>query len=296
MACMDKTYVNKEQYILARQFWMDTREKQLEELGALQWLYPFGAFKNHDDDYTNDLPSDELLATNKDIIEYFPYETTETVLWNTGTIFDIWLIKNCKLDFIQDRLKTQYGENFFAFKYVDEMDTSKGKYLLRIEEKENTLYFFKENGGEMISTIDKLVFFGSTYILELIDVAFKSINGIGYKKDRVDLTVTFVLFGLVIQCKNGLFYYLGDEIEPIEDIGWIRKGDFDPIKIKHSYDINDVDDYEDEEIFISKDKECFGVMDFKDYSKDRIGRYVHMLPDYLSDLINFKKNDSAETN
>lgn len=31
-------------------------------------------------------------------------------LWNTPTYFDVWLIRNCPLDFIQDRLQEQYGD------------------------------------------------------------------------------------------------------------------------------------------------------------------------------------------
>lgn len=33
----------------------------------------------------------------------------ELPIWNTPTYLDIWLIRNCPLEFIQDRLKEQYG-------------------------------------------------------------------------------------------------------------------------------------------------------------------------------------------
>ena len=36
-------------------------------------------------------------------------DSAEIVLWNTDHVFDIYLIKNCPIKFIQDRLKEQYG-------------------------------------------------------------------------------------------------------------------------------------------------------------------------------------------
>ena len=38
------------------------------------------------------------------------------VLWNTPTWLDIWLIRNCPIEFIQDRLKYQYGEEYEQIK------------------------------------------------------------------------------------------------------------------------------------------------------------------------------------
>lgn len=45
--------------------------------------------------------------------EYDHFDVTKhiwgIVAWNTWTYFDVWLIRNCPLDFIQNRLKEQYG-------------------------------------------------------------------------------------------------------------------------------------------------------------------------------------------
>lgn len=50
----------------------------------------------------------------------------EIPLWNTPTYFDIWLIRNCHIDFIQDRLKDQYGEEYNQIKnYKSDYDTYK---------------------------------------------------------------------------------------------------------------------------------------------------------------------------
>ena len=36
----------------------------------------------------------------------------ELMLWNTSTYFDVWLIRYCPIDFIQGRLRQQYGEDY----------------------------------------------------------------------------------------------------------------------------------------------------------------------------------------
>lgn len=38
-----------------------------------------------------------------------PENAYEFYLWNTPTYFDVWLIRNCEIDFIVERLKQQYG-------------------------------------------------------------------------------------------------------------------------------------------------------------------------------------------
>lgn len=47
------------------------------------------------------------------------------VIWNTPTYFDIWLIRNCEIDFIVQRLKEQYGEYDAIKSRTSEFDTFK---------------------------------------------------------------------------------------------------------------------------------------------------------------------------
>jgi hypothetical protein len=56
-------------------------------------------------------------------IDWLPeYEETdftgrrELVLWNTPTYFDVWLIRYCPIQFIQDRLKQQYVSSYDELK------------------------------------------------------------------------------------------------------------------------------------------------------------------------------------
>lgn len=43
-------------------------------------------------------------------------------VWNTPTYLDIWLIRNCPLKFIQDRLKEQYGGGWSKEAFTDHND------------------------------------------------------------------------------------------------------------------------------------------------------------------------------
>ena len=43
----------------------------------------------------------------------------ELPIWNTTTYLDIWLIRNCPLKFIQDRLKEQYSEGWSKMAFTD---------------------------------------------------------------------------------------------------------------------------------------------------------------------------------
>ena len=56
-------------------------------------------------------PSDFINEYTKDDFNQLP-ENGELVLWNTPQYMDEWLIKNCPIDFIQNRLKEQYGDDY----------------------------------------------------------------------------------------------------------------------------------------------------------------------------------------
>lgn len=43
-------------------------------------------------------------------------------VWNTPTCLDIWLIRNCPLEFIQDRLKEQYGGGWSKEAFTEHND------------------------------------------------------------------------------------------------------------------------------------------------------------------------------
>lgn len=57
----------------------------------------------------------------------------EIPIWNTPTYFDIWLIRNCPFDFIQDRLKSQYGAGWSKTAFKNKEDESRYDYDAIIE-------------------------------------------------------------------------------------------------------------------------------------------------------------------
>lgn len=46
-------------------------------------------------------------------------ESFSMVLWNTDTFVDVWLIRNCPFDIVQERLKEQYGGGWSKTAFTD---------------------------------------------------------------------------------------------------------------------------------------------------------------------------------
>lgn len=51
-----------------------------------------------------------------------PEKYFDVVLWNTSTLVDVWLIRNCPFEEIQDRLKEQYGGGWSKQAFTDHND------------------------------------------------------------------------------------------------------------------------------------------------------------------------------
>lgn len=99
MAAIDKTYVNS---------WSQIQE-------TIDWASTVG---NVTDDYDNPLNpmwwlSDWTENYFNTWAEEFKKKGQEVCIpmWNTPTYFDVWLIRNCPIDFIQERLQYVYGQD-----------------------------------------------------------------------------------------------------------------------------------------------------------------------------------------
>jgi len=97
MAGIDKTYLNNwEDYEKLRE-WCKDREVKFH-----------GFIPGEEPLYASDFLADYTKEEFEEIIK----NHGEVVIWNTPTFFDIFLIRNCPFDFIQNRLKQQYSSDY----------------------------------------------------------------------------------------------------------------------------------------------------------------------------------------
>ena len=277
MAGIDKTYLNKQEYIQLRKFWVETREQQKKELGYAVWMYPFTYFGDLD---TTDDITQEMLDSNIDV-DNFGDEVCP--VWSTSSSFDLWLAKNCPLDFIKERLFEQYDSDFIGFKH--DFKFSEKPCLISITENGNSIYFFRTSGDDLkdgeINIHEKILFYGTTRILKIINQALNCISG--FRFGNVNLKIEFEYFGVPFIYENGNIIH-GKTLEPV-DYRFDDDCFFIP-KIKHSYKISDAKKYKLEEIFISSEDKCFDIAQFKEVDKKYLKRYIKLsTPDYINKLI-----------
>ena len=91
MAGMDKTWVTGEQYKLVR-----------------RWAYEYGEFT---------IPYINYKEKVSNYINEYDEIPEKAMLWNTPGYFDVFLRHNCPFDFIQKRLKEQYGDSYDNLSY-----------------------------------------------------------------------------------------------------------------------------------------------------------------------------------
>ena len=121
MAGIDKTYIHSYEQYKEVYDWCKGKEVTLKNgvtFKPVDFLYKiteeeFNRWKN---EYVERCSTD---FSREDLEKHYEYP-----LWNTPTYFDIWLIRNCPITFIQDRLKVQYGEEYEQIKnYTSPYDT-----------------------------------------------------------------------------------------------------------------------------------------------------------------------------
>lgn len=126
MAYIDKTYLNSwEQYVTLK-----------------DWCTSIGTTV---DDYGNKITPLEFLweYTEKDFTHVDDTPFNGLPVWNTPEYFDVWLIRKCPLNFIQDRLKEQYGEGWSKTSLTGRQ--SESQYQL-IKEHRAQCDLYKRNG------------------------------------------------------------------------------------------------------------------------------------------------------
>lgn len=124
MAGIDKTYVTCWEDYKAAYNWAESIGTVTDDFGnvfaPLDWMaeYEESEFKEsieaQKERYRNYYKDPKHLQEAKDFLgqdwEPEPEGIGELVLWNTPTYFDVWLIRYCPIQFIQERLKQQYSD------------------------------------------------------------------------------------------------------------------------------------------------------------------------------------------
>lgn len=110
MAGIDKTWFRKWDQYKEVHDWADSVGRVTDEYGNT--FRPI--------DFMCDWTVESYHKAYIEQIKYFkkksdvsdPEKYIEFILWNTPTYFDVWLIRNCPIKFIQERLMEQYGSEY----------------------------------------------------------------------------------------------------------------------------------------------------------------------------------------
>lgn len=261
MAGIDKTYVNKSQWLQAKEFADITKNQQIKELGSSIPFY-----------YDN---ADEI--------------GDDTVLWNTSVIQDIWLRKNCRLDFIQNRLDAQYGGSFNKGSSLDilaELCTFEhvGLEIRSIESPSGNIYFWYNEGDDtwLLEETDTILVYGTTYIYELLDKIMVSIRGY----DNFSGTVTFDFYGAGLKYVDGKIF---TESGLMIDLGYINEKAIKLPKLKHSFNSRDVKRFRPEMIYFSHTSDVVCLHEYKNIDSLNIPKAIKAgrfdIPTYILKFI-----------
>lgn len=117
MAYIDKTYIVDYQQFIEVRDWC--KGKIVETDNGLKYhAENFLIDKDMTEEYFNNWKKEIIENRMRTYGETYEkaYKNAEIPLWNTPFYFDRWLIKNCPIQFIQDRLKYQYDEEYEQIK------------------------------------------------------------------------------------------------------------------------------------------------------------------------------------
>lgn len=115
MASIDKTYIDGEDYLNYRNWYIENYDKMVKELGEPIWFYTFSIFapKNWEEDYPEITP--EFLKENTQDIKYWK-NRYDFAIWNTSETKDKWLIKNCEIASFRETMLNTYSYKWKGFK------------------------------------------------------------------------------------------------------------------------------------------------------------------------------------
>lgn len=117
MSYIDKTYISTYKQFKEVRDWC--KDKIVELPNGLKYhAENFLNDKDMTEEYFNNWKNEIIENRIRTYGETYEkaYKNAEIPLWNTPFYFDRWLIKNCPIQFIQDRLKYQYDDEYEQIK------------------------------------------------------------------------------------------------------------------------------------------------------------------------------------
>ncbi len=249
MASIDKTYANYDQYLKAIKFLDDNSEKMLKELGE-----------------------ENVITTYYKKDHFFDEPESTKPLWNTSIIQDIWLKRKCPLDFVQDRIKSQYGSDFKTLSLFSAyMDFSNGltASIIRFKVCESYIDLFDTTNDEtyVFDETDELVVYGDSTFLEIVSEMIDP-EGYGYTSAHFDFSVEFDICGMNIAYRDSKYYFEDTILDFIPEV----KINFP--KIKHSYDVNDTDNIPASQIIFSNRNTFCSLDQYKNYTDFDVKKFI----------------------
>lgn len=115
MAGIDKTYISSYEDYRKVINWCKDKSFKLKN-GKI--------IKPSDFIYYPDITREEWNEWKEEYNKKYPNYKFELVLWNTPTYLDVWLIRNCPIDFIQERLKEQYSGGWSKTAFTDHNESN----------------------------------------------------------------------------------------------------------------------------------------------------------------------------
>lgn len=117
MAYIDKTYIVDYQQFKEVRDWCKGKIVKTDN-GLKYSAENFLNDKDMSEEYFNNWKNELIETRMRNYGETYEeaYKNAEIPLWNTPCFFDRWLIKNCPIQFIQDRLKYQYDDEYEQIK------------------------------------------------------------------------------------------------------------------------------------------------------------------------------------
>lgn len=180
--------------------------------------------------------------------------------WKTKELMDIWLYHKSNNPDVRNNIQTQYTKKWIGFQ------------LNPITFIQPTLLCIYTKNGNIVLNSNKLLVYGTTLFLKVFHEILEQNSN----------KILISLFGEELEINNNHIIYNNKKYEnTILDITNILQYP----QIKYSFNLLDINEYDNDEIFISSDTEIIKLTDIQLGDKKNIQKYISLLPKYITKYI-----------